>query len=58
MFRLFSYETVEMMIETEDDELLQKYINHIWEDVTLLEFKEAKKLPEEDIISENAPIFE
>lgn len=39
------------MIETEDDEMLQKYIHHIWEEVTLSEFKEAKKLPEEEIIA-------
>ena len=46
------------MIETEDDEMLQKYIHHIWEEVTLAEFKEAKKLPEEEIIAENAPYME
>lgn len=46
------------MIETENDEMLQKYIDHIWEDVTLAEFKESKKLPEEDIVSETVPYFE
>lgn len=45
------------MIETENDEMLQKYIDHIWEDVTLAEFKESKKLPEEDIVSETVPYF-
>lgn len=39
------------MIETENDEMLQKYIDHIWEDVSLGEFKECKKMAEEDIIS-------
>lgn len=55
---VFPYETVEMMIESDNDHMLQRYINHIWEDVTLNEFKESKKLPEEDIASELAPQFE
>lgn len=38
--------------------MLQKYIDHIWEDVTLAEFKQAKKLDEEDVVSENVPYFE
>lgn len=45
------------MIETGNDEMLQKYIDAIWEEVTLLEFKESKKLPEEDVASETAPYF-
>ena len=32
---LNSYETVEMMIETGDDMLLWRYIQHIWEEVTI-----------------------
>lgn len=38
--------------------MLQKYIHHIWEEVTLAEFKEAKRLPEEEIVAENAPYME
>jgi hypothetical protein len=34
------------MIEKGDDELLAKYIDHIWEDVTLSEFKESRKIAE------------
>lgn len=41
---LLSYETVELMIETNNDYLLHRYVDHIWEGVSLEEFKESKKL--------------
>jgi hypothetical protein len=47
-----------MMIETNNDYLLHRYIDHIWENVTLEEFKESKKMAEEDVIAENATAFE
>lgn len=46
------------MIETNNDYLLHRYIDHIWENVTLEEFKESKKMAEEDVIAENATAFE
>ena len=39
------------MIQTEDDFLLHRYIDHIWEDVTLEEFKQSKKMDEEDVLA-------
>lgn len=47
-----------MMIETGDDMMLWQYIQHIWEEVTIEEFKASKKLDEEDVLSETAPAFE
>jgi hypothetical protein len=46
------------MIEKDDDFLLRRYIDHIWEDVTLEEFKLSKKMAEEDVIAENVSAFE
>jgi hypothetical protein len=57
LFVISSYETVEMMIETGDDMMLWQYIQHIWEAVTIEEFKASKKLDEEDVLSETAPSF-
>lgn len=44
-----------MMIETENDFLLHRYIDHIWENVTLEEYKSSKKLDYEDVVAEKAP---
>jgi MFS family permease len=46
------------MIENEDDERLQHYLDLIYEEVTLEEFKEAKRLPEEDLAAERATFFD
>lgn len=37
------------MIEVGDDEGLQHYLNLIYEEVTIEEFKEMKQLPDVDI---------
>jgi len=39
------------MIENEDDDKLQSYIDMMYEEVTLEEFKDIKKLPNIDIES-------
>lgn len=46
------------MIENGDDERLQHYLDLIYEEVTIEEFKEMKRLPEEDILAEKATYFD
>ena len=46
------------MIESQDDECLQHYLDLIYEEVTIEEFKEAKRLPEEDLAAERATFFD
>jgi hypothetical protein len=46
------------MIENEDDERLQHYLDLMFEEVTIEEFKEAKRLPDEDIAAEKATFFD
>lgn len=55
---IFPFESVEGMIELENDEMLQRYIDCIWEDVSVEEFKQSKQIDDEDIIAEKAPIFD
>jgi hypothetical protein len=46
------------MIENGEDERLQHYLDLMYEDVTLEEFKEAKRLPEVDLAAERATYFD
>jgi hypothetical protein len=46
------------MIENEDDERLQHYLDLIYEEVTIEEFKDMKRLPFEDIEAEKATFFD
>lgn len=46
------------MIENEDDARLQHYIDLIYEEVTLEEFKEMKTLPAVDVESEQVTFFD
>ncbi len=46
------------MIEQGDDDQLQHYIDLIYEDITIEEFKEAKRLPDIDIEAEKATFFD
>lgn len=49
---VFPFETVEYMMETNDDHNLQIYLDTFFEDITLAEFKELKTLPYEEVESE------
>ena len=46
------------MIENEDDERLQHYLDLMYEEVTLEEFKQAKRLPEIDVEAQKATFFD
>lgn len=46
------------MIESGDDDRLQHYLDLMYEEVTLEEYKESKKLPKVDIEAEQATFFD
>lgn len=46
------------MIENGDDDRLQHYLDLMYEEVTLEQFKEAKRLPDIDIEAERATFFD
>lgn len=43
------------MIETGNDYLLHRYVDHIWEDVSLSDFKVCKEMDSEDLLAEESP---
>lgn len=46
------------MIENEQDEALERYVTLMYEEVSVEEFKEAKRLPDIDIEAEKATFFD